>query len=68
MKNSRPHPIAILVTSIFILACSSVSLPSLATATPQTLVTIPAMPTSLPVQNEIGSGLENENLLVEVPD
>lgn len=67
MKNSRTRPIAILVASVFILACSSVSLPSLATATPQILVTIPAMPTSLPVQTVTGSGLENENLLAEVP-
>ena len=65
MKNSRMHPIAILVTSIFILACSSATLPSLATATPQTIITVPAMPTSLPAQP--GTELENENLLAELP-
>ena len=65
MKSSRMHPIAIIVTSIFILACSSASLPSLATATPQTIITVPAMPTSLPAQP--GTELENEILLAELP-
>ncbi len=67
MKNSRMHLIIIIVTSIFILACSSVSLPSLATATPQTIITVPPMPTSFSVQTETSSGLENENLLAGVP-
>lgn len=67
MRNSRTHPIAILVAGILILACSSMYLPSVATATPQIIITIPAMPTSPAVQTETGTGLENENLLVEVP-
>lgn len=73
MKNSRTQLLAILITSTFILACSSLSLPSLATATPQTIITVPPMPTEFLTQPQVettpsGTGLENENLLAGLPD
>jgi hypothetical protein len=63
----------IFITSIFILACSSASLPNLATATAQTIITVPPMPTEFLTQppmeiTESGSGLENENLLTGLPE
>ena len=63
----------IFITGIFILACSSASLPSLATATPQTIITVPPMPTEFLTQppteiTQSGTGLENENLLAELPE
>ncbi len=72
MKESTTTIRVILVTNLFILACSSMYLPSLATATPQTIITMPAMPTEFLTQpqtdvTETGSGLENENLLTEIP-
>lgn len=64
-----------LITTLFILACSSAYLPNLATATPQTIITMPPMPseflTQPPSQTETtqtGTGLENENLLAGLPD
>jgi len=74
MKKSTAAISAIFITSIFILACSSAYLPSLATATPQTIITIPPMPTEFFTQPppadtpESGIGLENENLLAGLPD
>ena len=75
MKKSTTTISAILITSLFILACSSAYLPSLATATPQTIITMPPMPseflTQPPSQTETtqtGTGLENENLLAELPN
>jgi len=73
MKESKTTIRVILVTSIFILACSSMYMPSLATATPQTIITVPPMPTAFltPPPTEItqsGTGLENENLLAELPE
>lgn len=72
MKRSTSPINLIFVTSIFILACSSATLPSLATATPQTIITVPAMPTEFLTQpqtetTQTGTGLENENLLTELP-
>jgi hypothetical protein len=72
MKRPTSTINIIFMTSIFILACSSASLPSLATATPQTIITVPAMPTEFLTQPQTGitptgRGLENENLLAEVP-
>ncbi len=57
----------IILTSVFVLACSSVTLPSLATATPQTIITVPPMPTEFLSQPQPETGLENENLLAELP-
>ena len=73
MKRSTSTINLIFITSIFILACSSASLPSLATATPQTIITVPPMPTEFITQpqtgtTQTGSGLENENLLAELPE
>ena len=72
MNRSSPIIRVILMTSLFVLACSSASLPSLATATPQTIITVPPMPTEFLTQpqgetTEPGIGLENENLLTELP-
>lgn len=72
MKKSKTTLNTIFITSIFILACSSASLPSLATATPQTIITVPPMPTEFLTQpqtgiTQSGTGLENENLLAGVP-
>ena len=58
----------IILTSVFVLACSSVTLPSLATATPQTIITVPPMPTEFLSQPQPETSLENENLLAELPD
>jgi len=73
MKTATSTINLIFITSIFILACSSASLPSLATATPQTIITVPAMPTEFLTQPQTGTtqtgiGLENENLLAELPE
>jgi len=73
MKKSTSTLNLIFITSIFILACSSASLPSLATATPQTIITVPAMPTEFLTQpqteiTQTETGLENENLLTELPE
>ena len=72
MKESKTTIRAILVTSLFVLACSSMYIPNFATATPQTIITMPAMPTEFVTQPQTGvaqtgSGLENENLLAEIP-
>lgn len=67
MKNSATTLKALAITGIFILACSSMSLPSLATVTPQTIITVPAMPTEFLTQPQTGTDLENENLLAELP-
>ncbi|NWG06262.1 MAG: hypothetical protein HXY35_06200 [Chloroflexi bacterium] len=72
MKNSVSTISTILLSSLFILACSSMYMPSLATATPQTIVTIPAMPTEFLSQPQTATtqpetGLENENLLTKLP-
>ena len=73
MKRPTSTINLIFITSIFILACSSASLPSLATATPQTIITVPPMPTEFLTQppteiTQSGTGLENENLLARLPD
>ena len=73
MNKPAQTVMVILLTSLFLLACSSMYLPSLATATPQTIVTMPPMPTEFLVQPPIettqtGSGLENENLLAGLPE
>ena len=74
-KSTTPiHLIALL--SIFIPACLVVSLPGTTNLTPTpTFASIPAVPTLSITQTgateppiQPGSGLENENLLVEVPD
>ena len=69
MKRLFHTPSLIALTSIFILACSAASLPSLATATPQTIITVPPMPTSFATQPAESNSmdLENENLLAELP-
>lgn len=63
----RPNITILFITSVIVLACSSVSLPSLATATPQTIITVPPMPTEFLSQPQPETGLENENLLAELP-
>ncbi len=75
MKKSTITISAILISILFVLACSSANLPSLATATPQTIVTMPPMPsdfiTQPPSQTEStpsATGLENENLLAGLPN
>ena len=74
MKNSTTTYSLLIITSITLLACYSTTLPSLATATPQNIITVPPMPTefltqpqTVATQTGSGSSLENENLLVEVP-
>lgn len=72
MKKSISTHTLLIITSLFVLACSSTILPSLATATPQNIITVPPMPTAFLTQpqaavTQTGSSLENENLLVEVP-
>lgn len=73
MKRSTTSHIAIFMTSIFLLACYASQIPDFSTATPQTIITVPPMPTeflTLPqtemTQSE--TGLENENLLAELPE
>lgn len=73
MKRATSTLNLILITSLFTLACYSTTLPSLATATPQTIITVPPMPTEFLTQppteiTESGTGLENENLLAGLPD
>lgn len=73
MKRPASTINIIFITSIFILACSSSTLPSLATATPQTIITVPPMPAEFLTQppteiTQSGTGLENENLLAGLPD
>lgn len=66
MKPSTITLNMIFITGIFLLACVSLSLPSIATETPQTIITVPPIPSfEPPVQPN--SDLENENLLTEVP-
>lgn len=68
MQHSSRTKSIITLASIFILACSASSLPDLSTATPQTIITVPAMPTSFLTQPvEPSLGLENENLLAFLP-
>ena len=67
MKNSTSTFKALAITSTFILACSSMSLPSLVTVTPQTIITVPAMPTEFLTQPPTETVLENENLLAGLP-
>jgi len=73
MKNSTPRLGTIVIFTLFTLACSSMYLPSLATATPQAIITVPPMPgeflTQPPVEtSQSESRLENENLLAGLPD
>ena len=75
MKKSKTTISITVITILFILACSSANLPSLATATPQTIITMPPMPsdflTQPPSQTEstqTGTELQNENLLAGLPD
>ncbi|MCC6300755.1 MAG: hypothetical protein IT314_15815 [Anaerolineales bacterium] len=64
----------IVLIGVSVLACLPSNIPSLATATPQTLVTVPPMPTEFLPQPQTGTtpqsetGLENENLLTTIPD
>lgn len=72
MKKLTTTHSLLIITSIILLACYSTTLPSFATATPQNIITMPPMPTEFlsqpqTVATQTGSGLENENLLVEVP-
>ena len=68
MKRSTLTLSLISAASIFILACVSFTIPNLATATPQTIITVPPMPSfEAPAQPTTNSGLENENLLTTVP-
>lgn len=66
MKRSTLTLSIISATSIFILACVTISLPSLATQTPQTIITVPPMPT-FGISTQPNSGVENENLLTTIP-
>jgi len=66
MKRSTITLSLISAASIFILACVTTSLPSLATQTPQTIITVPPMPT-FEVPDQPNSGMENENLLTTIP-
>ena len=73
MKRSTNSHIAIFMTSIFLLACYASQIPDFATPTPQTIITVPPMPTEFLTQppmeiTESGSGLENENLLTGLPE
>lgn len=73
MKKITTSISAILMTALFVLACSSMYIPSFATATPQTIITMPPMPTEFLAQPQTGtaqtgSGLENENLLAGLPE
>ena len=70
-KSTTLYRIAIL--SALMLACSTLALPSLATETPQTIITVPPMPTEFLTQSQAeptgsGTSLENENLLAELPN
>jgi len=61
------------MTSIFLLACYASQIPDFATPTPQTIITVPPMPTEFLTQppteiTQSGTGLENENLLAELPE
>jgi len=67
MKRSIPILSLISATSIFILACVSLTIPNLATATPQTIITVPPMPSFESPAQPTNSGLENENLLTTIP-
>ena len=75
MKNSPSTLLLVALASVFLLACYSSSLSILNTPTPRpTLASIPAVPTLSITQPgsteplvEFGGGLQNENLLVEIP-
>lgn len=65
MKRSSAALNLIVITSLFLLACSLVSLPGITTETPPTLTAVPS--TQPPAEVEASPGLENENLLAELP-
>lgn len=72
MKRSTSTLNLIFITSLFTFACYSTTLPSLATTTPQNIITVPPMPTEFLTQpqtgaTQTGSSLENENLLADIP-
>ena len=54
------------VCGVFILACSLLPIPNTNVNIPPTFTPIPEMPPEQPVETG-GMGLENENLLVEIP-
>jgi len=70
-KSTTLYGIAIL--NVFVMACATLALPNLASATPQTIITVPPMPTEFLTRpqtgaTQTGSQLENENLLAGLPD
>ena len=66
MKQSSITLNVIVVTSIFLLACSFLPLPDATSETPPTFTAETVLP-QLDQPTEAGTGMENENLLVEVP-
>ena len=67
MKRSTNSLTGIVIISILLLACSLLSMPGTTTETPSTLTPAPMIPaTEQPI--ETGTGLENENLLAEIPE
>lgn len=65
MKRSSAALNLIVITSLFLLACSLVSLPGITTETPPTLTAVPS--TQPLAEVKASPGLENENLLAELP-
>ena len=64
-KSTAPYSLLI-ITSIVLLACSLLSIPSTGTESSATFTQTPVLsPTDQSVEN--GTAVENENLLVEVP-
>jgi hypothetical protein len=67
MKRSTNSLTSIVITSIFLLACSLLSLPSITAETPPTLTPEFIVPSNEQPM-ESGTGLENENLLAAIPE
>ena len=65
MKNSRTTFRVIFVSGIFLLGCSLLPIPGIATQPPPTFVPAAEIPTKSSAETSMG--LENENLLAEVP-
>jgi len=67
MERSTNSHTVLVITSIFLLACSFLPIQSTTADTPPTFTSAPVLPPTEPPA-EAGMGLENENLLAAVPE
>jgi hypothetical protein len=65
MKKSTLNLIVIFATGLFLLACSLLPIPSTTVNISPTFTPLPELPPEQPTETSMG--LENENLLVEIP-